>query len=105
MQVCGFAYKRVSIESKYTKPVVVYRGENASAKLIECLLKEQEEMAVLPIQLSDHDRIHAQNAKICCICKKEFTLNDKLYSRTVLHHCHVTGRFAILMLVRASTRR
>ena len=99
MEVCGFGYKVVCAEEpKHTKPAVIYRGEDAAAKLIECLLKEQEEIesilsTVQPMHLSDEKTMKAWEATNCCICKKEFTLYDKLYSRIVFHHCHVSARF------------
>lgn len=41
LEICSFGYKVVCSENpKYTKPVKIYRGENASDKLLE----EQEEI-------------------------------------------------------------
>lgn len=99
MEVCGFAYKVVcAYEPKYTKPTVVYRGENASLKLIEYFMKEQEQIDEIwnhakPILMTEGDEINAQNATSCCICKKEFSLYDKIYDRPVRHHNHINGSF------------
>ena len=35
---CSFAYKLICVEDKFTKLVVVFRGENAAYKFIEEML-------------------------------------------------------------------
>ena len=37
---CSFAYKVVYIDDRFTKPIVVYRGENAAYEFIKAILKE-----------------------------------------------------------------
>ena len=37
---CSFAYKFVCIDNKFTKSIVVYRGENAAYEFITAILKE-----------------------------------------------------------------
>ena len=37
---CSFAYKVVSVEDRFTKQIIVYRGENAAYKFIKSILKE-----------------------------------------------------------------
>ena len=37
---CSFAHKVVCIDDKFTKPIVVYRHENAAYKFIKAILKE-----------------------------------------------------------------
>ena len=39
---CSFTYKLACIECKFTKPIVVFRGENAAYEIIEAILKEYE---------------------------------------------------------------
>ena len=36
---CSFAYKLVCVDEKFTKPIVVFRGENAALNLLKQLLK------------------------------------------------------------------
>ena len=36
---CSFAYKVVCIEDRFTKGIVVYRGENATYEFIKAILK------------------------------------------------------------------
>ena len=37
---CSFAYKVVCIDDRFTKPTVVYRGENTAYGFIKAILKE-----------------------------------------------------------------
>ena len=39
---CSFAYKLVCFDDKFTKPIVVFRGENPAHEFIEAILKEFE---------------------------------------------------------------
>ena len=39
---CSFAYKIVCVDDKYTKPIVVFRGENAAYEFIKSILKEYQ---------------------------------------------------------------
>ena len=39
---CSFAYKLVYVDDKFTKPIVVSRGENTAFKFIEAMLKKFE---------------------------------------------------------------
>ena len=37
---CGFAYKVICIDDKFSEPIVVYSGEYAAYRFIEAILKE-----------------------------------------------------------------
>ena len=37
---CSFAYKIVCIDDRFTKPTIIYRGENAAYEFIKIILKE-----------------------------------------------------------------
>ena len=39
---CSFAYKFVCIDNRFTKPIVVFRGENATYEFIKAILKEHK---------------------------------------------------------------
>ena len=39
---CSFAYKIVCIDDKFSKPIVVYRGENAAYEFIKAVPKEYQ---------------------------------------------------------------
>ena len=99
MEVCGFGYKVVCIDDQYTKPTVVYRGNDASEKLLDCLLDEQQNIEEIlshkkTIQMTPQDVENAKSAEKCCICNVQFTTYDNIYEdRKVYHHCHLTGAF------------
>ena len=37
---CSFGYKLVCVDDEISKPIVVFRGENAAYKFMEAILKE-----------------------------------------------------------------
>ena len=37
---CSFAYNLICIDDKFSKPIVVYRSENAAYEFIKAILKE-----------------------------------------------------------------
>ena len=37
---CSYAFKVVCIDDRFSKPIVVYRGENAAYEFIKAILKE-----------------------------------------------------------------
>ena len=37
---CSFAYKIVCIDDRFTKPIIIYRGENAACEFIKAILEE-----------------------------------------------------------------
>ena len=39
---CSFAYKVVSIDDRFSKPIVVFRGKNAAYEFIKAILEEYE---------------------------------------------------------------
>ena len=39
---CSFAYKVVCIDDRFSKPTVVFRGENAAYEIIKAILNEYE---------------------------------------------------------------
>ena len=39
---CSFAYKLVCVDDKFTKPIVVFRGENTAYEFIEVIFKEYQ---------------------------------------------------------------
>ena len=39
---CSFAYKLVCVDDKFTKPIVVFRGENAASKFIKAILNKYQ---------------------------------------------------------------
>ena len=39
---CSFSYKLVCVDNKFSKPTVVYRGENAAYRFIKAILEEYD---------------------------------------------------------------
>ena len=93
LDVSSFGYKVVCIDSRYTKPTVVFRGENASENFLESLLKEQQSIENIlhhnePIRLTSDDRLRFESATHCEICCQRFVQ----YETRVYDNCHLTGR-------------
>ena len=89
LEPCSFAYKVVCINEKYTKPTVIFRGPDASQKLIESLVEEQHEIEEIlkhvdPIQMTEADEKAFANATRCVLCQKSFDITDT----KVRHHLH-----------------
>ena len=94
---CGYAYKLVCCyDDKFTKPIQVYRGENAAYKFLEVMLNEVDYCEETkknhfnqPMTLTNKDEEHFKLATVCHICKNGFTKKDY----KVRDHCHVTGKY------------
>ena len=39
---CSFTYKLICVDDKFTKPILVFRGENAAYRFTETILKDYE---------------------------------------------------------------
>ena len=92
---CSFAYKVLCVDDKFTKPIVVYRGENAPYEFIKAILKEYKYCRKITNKhfnknfiMSEEEHLF-QQSNSCCICKKLID-NDE---EKVRDHCHVTGKF------------
>ena len=72
---CGFCYRVVSTNEKYSKPAVLYRGPDAVGKLLKALQKEECDILkklkhVEPMKLRPEDEVSFKNATLCHICQK-----------------------------------
>ena len=72
---CGFCYRVVSTNNKYSKPAILYRGPDAAGELIKALQREGKEILdklkhIEPMKLRVEDEIAFQNATHCHICSK-----------------------------------
>lgn len=70
LEPCSFAYKVISIYSNFTKETVLYRGYDVPSKLLECLLKEVEDIerkldTFKPLNLSNEEEVNFQLADTC----------------------------------------
>ena len=92
--LCSFVYKVVCIDDINTKPIIVYRGENAPYEFIKAILKEYYKKIMNKyfnknLIMSEEEKLLFQKSNSCWICKKLID-NDE---EKVRDHCHVTGRF------------
>ena len=89
---CSFSYKLVCVDDKFSKPIALYRGEDAAYKFIEAILKEYEYCQKVMkkhfnknlIMTKDEEK-QFQSSNTCWICKK--------WCEIVRDHCHITGKF------------
>ena len=96
---CSFAYKLVCVDDRFTKPTVVYRGENGAFKFIEAILKEYEYCKRVAKKHFNKNLIMTgeeqfQSSNTCWICEKLIEDDDE----KVGDHCHITGRHSSLEL-------
>ena len=95
---CSFAYQVVCVDDRFTKPIVVYGGENAAYEFNKAIFKEYKCCRkVLNKHFNNHlimsgkEEHLFQQSNCCWICKKLID-NDE---EKVRDHCHVTGKFRI----------
>ena len=93
---CSYAYKVVCVDDRFTKPVVVYRGENAAYEFIKAILKEYKYSRKTMnkhfnknLIINEEEEHLFQQSNSCWICKKLID-NDE---EKVRDPCHVTGKF------------
>ena len=92
---CSFTYKLVCVDDKFTKPIVVFRGENATYEFIETILKKYEYYTKVIKKHFNKNLIMSEEeeqfilSNICLICEK--LIDDD--NEKVRDHCHVTGKF------------
>ena len=79
---CGYGYKVVCCyDDKFTKEVVIYRGEKAVYKFLEAMLKEVgycknviEKEFNKPLEMTEDDEEKFQKADRCHICEEKFSI-------------------------------
>ena len=93
---CGYGYKVVCYDFKYSKPIQIYRGQKAVYKFMESMLKEVAYCKSMmkkhfnkPLKMSKDDEEQFQKASKCHICDKEYMDKDT----RVRDHCHITGKY------------
>ena len=96
---CSFAYKVVCIYSKkYSKPLVLYHGQDAVEVFIQKMFSEVEDAQRVirkefnkPLVMTDRDEKSFQNSTVCNICKIIFREGEDGKVDKVRDHCHITG--------------
>ena len=89
-------YKLVCVDDKFTKPIVVFRGENAAYEFIEADLKEHEYCKKVMrkhfnknLIMSEKEEEEIQLSNTSWIWEKLIDNDDE----KVRDHCHMTGKF------------
>ena len=74
---CSYAYNIVCIDDKFSKPIAVYRGENAAYKFIETILRKYKYCKKVmkkhfnkTLIMSEEEEYLFQQSNSCHICKK-----------------------------------
>ena len=96
----GFGYKVVChYDKKYSKPAVIYRGENVIEKFIQHLFREVKDCQEVikenfqkPLIISKKDEEDFRKAKKCWICQRQYK-PDEGENIPVRDHCHITGKY------------
>ena len=99
-EACGFSYKVVChYDKKYSKPEVLYRGENVVQKFYQNLTEEVKycqkiitERAKRRLVMSASEEKDFRNAKKCWICQRQYK-PDEGENIPVRDHCHITGKY------------
>ena len=94
--LCSFSYKVACIDDRFSKPVVVFRGENAAYEFIKAIFKGYEYCKKVMkrhfnknLIISEEEEHLSQQSNGCWICEKLIDNDDE----KVRDHCHVTGKF------------
>ena len=87
--LCSFAYKVVCIDDRFTKPIVVYRGENAAYEFIKAIFKEYKYCKQVinkhfnkNLIMNEEEEHLFQKRNSCYICKKLID-NDRKSKRSL----------------------
>ena len=89
---CSFAYKVVCIDDRFTKRIVVYRGENIAYEFIKEILKKYKYCRKVMnkhfnknVIISEEEEHLFQESNSCWICKNLIN-NDEGKSKRSLSH-------------------
>ena len=97
----SFGYNVFSIDDRFTKPTIIYRGKNAAYEFIKAILEEYEYCKKIMEEYFNKNLIMGeeqehlfQKSNGCWICKKFINNNNNNNNEEkVRDHCHVTGKF------------
>ena len=93
---CSYAYKVVCIDDIFSKPIVVYRGLNATYEFIKSILKQHEYCKKIMkyqfnknLVMTEKEEYLFQQNNNSWICKKIIDKEDE----KVRDHCRITSKF------------
>ena len=91
-------YKVVCIDDRFTKPIVIYRGENVAYEFIKVILKTYKYCKKVMnkhfnknLIMSELEEYLFQQSNSYWIVKKLIDNDDE----KIRDHCHVTGKFKV----------
>lgn len=93
-EACGYAYQVVCTNDNYSKPPVLYRGENATEHFFDDMFKEEEYIKNIlndaePLIMTEETEAQFRRTTHCYICNR--MCNDKLIKVRDHSHIGVTG--------------
>ena len=89
---CIFAYKLVSVDDKFSKLIVVYRGKIAAYKFIQAIIRENEYCKKIMKKhfnknlIMTEEEEQFQSSNTCWICEKLIKDDDEKFR----DRCHIT---------------
>ena len=93
---CSYAYKVLSIDDRFSKPIVIYIGKNASDEFIKAILEERKYCKKIMkdqfnknLVMTEEEKHLFQQSNNCWICQELIANEDG----KVRDHCHITGKF------------
>ena len=99
---CGYGYKVVCLDEKFTNDLVVYRGIDCMSKFVDAILGEYEYCKYVmssyfnkTLIMSAEEEKEFWEANKCWICERLFNEDDEASktSEKVRDHCHISGKF------------
>ena len=92
---CSFAYKLVCVDDEFTKPIVVFRGENAAFEFIKAIFKEYQYCKKVMkkhfnknLIMTGKEEEQFQSSNICWICEKHIDNDDERE-----RDCYIAGKY------------
>ena len=94
---CGFAYKPVWVDDKFTQTIVVFRGENVAYECIKAILKKYQYCKKVinkyfnkNLTMVEEEERQFQSSNTCWLCEKPI--------EKVTNRCHITRKKNIKLL-------
>ena len=93
---CGYAFKVVCIDGRFSKSIVIFRGKNAPYEFIKAIFQEHKYCKKIikmhfkkNLVMTEEEEHLFQQGNSCWICKKLIDNDDQ----KVRDHCHITSKF------------
>ena len=91
---CSFSHKLVCVDNKFSKPIVVSRGENADYKFIEAILKEYEYCIKIMKKPFNNNLIMTEKEEENFRLSNKYWICEKLVEdEKVRDHSQITGKY------------